>query len=345
MSSKANPNGDSFYAGIEGGATASRAVLIDQQGNIVASCEGESTNHWLVGADVCKHRIEKMVTTLKDDAGVPLNVPLKSVGLALSGGEAGLDVSDLVTRSPNLSESYYVFNDTEGSAYTASGAGGIVIIAGTGTNCRLIRSDGSHHNCGGWGALLGDEGSAYWITIKSIKYVFDAEDNFKAPPADISAVKSAVFQYFDMSDRHDILPHLYRSYDKSKIASFCKVLSQLAEDTHDPLTLHIFKEAGFMLGRHVRALARHVDSSMLMQDGGLQIVCVGGVWKSWDLLRDGFISALFPTQEKHLIQEVTLVQLVRSSAVGAAFLGARNLGHRLPIDFASNVNNFFHYKH
>lgn len=68
-------------------------------------------------------------------------------------------VNGLLENYPNLSEQYVIGSDTEGSVATTSNEGGITCISGTGSNTLLINSDGSRVQCGGWGYLIGDEGS------------------------------------------------------------------------------------------------------------------------------------------------------------------------------------------
>lgn len=46
-----------------------------------------------------------------------------------------------------------------GSIFTASKDGGLVLIAGTGSNALLRNPDGKIFSCGGWGNFLADEGA------------------------------------------------------------------------------------------------------------------------------------------------------------------------------------------
>jgi N-acetylglucosamine kinase len=98
----------------------------------------------------------------------------------------------------NIKCKIYIGNDTLAPIFTAFKNGGIVVISGTGSNCVLINPLGDDEtndqekfgkkiesfdqikctSSGGWGNLLGDEGSAYWIAQKAIKYLIDFTDNF-----------------------------------------------------------------------------------------------------------------------------------------------------------------------
>ncbi|XP_064383181.1 N-acetyl-D-glucosamine kinase-like [Halichondria panicea] len=338
---------DRLYGGIQGGGSGSDAVLITESGNIVGRSHGPETNPWQVGFDVVVDTISDMVSRAKKDAGVDPNTPLITLGLSLSGGEMTEAqeriIAGLKDKYPHTSTHYHVCTDTFGSIATAFSSGGMVLISGTGSNCQLLNpSGGVAPRCGGWGHMLGDEGSGYWISQRAMKTVYDHDDGFVICEHDVTAVRDLIWKKFQMQDRFDILPHIYEKFSKAKVALLCKDLAQLAQETGDPLAVQLFRIAGQMLGRHIRTLIPKADKSLLCEPGGLHIVAIGTVLiKAWDLLKEGFLSALSDTGV-----EFTLVSLKEgvSSAVGAAALGAKAAGLSLTMDHAANVNVLFHYK-
>ena len=84
---------------------------------------------------------------------------------------AGTDTDAVAThvRAAGLEE-WIVVNDVVGAWVTATGVGpGIAVISGTGSNVFGVGPDGRAWRAGGWGHLLGDEGSGYWFGVQSIK--------------------------------------------------------------------------------------------------------------------------------------------------------------------------------
>uniref|UniRef100_A0A8C2T2J4 Uncharacterized protein n=1 Tax=Coturnix japonica TaxID=93934 RepID=A0A8C2T2J4_COTJA len=86
-----------------------------------------------------------------------------------------------------------------------------------------------------------------------------------------------------ISSRTELRPPLIGNFRKPKSPGFCVKVAEGAV-AGDSLCRHVFRQAGELLGRHVVAVLPH---SLFRGELGLPIVCVGSVWKSWELLRDG----------------------------------------------------------
>lgn len=82
------------------------------------------------------------------------------------------------------------------------------------------------------------------------------------------------------------------------------------------------------------------------ETGGLHVVCVGSVWKSWELLKDGFIEQLDQhSSQKTIVEEFTLLVLEQTVALGSVYLIAKKLNYNYPFDYEHNYRELFHYVH
>jgi len=80
------------------------------------------------------------------------------------------------------------------------------------------------------------------------------------------------------------------------------------------------------------------------ETGGLHIVCVGSVWKSWELLKEGFIKQInYHNSNGILIDEFTLLVLKQTVALGGVYLIAKKLNYNYPFDYEHNYSELFHY--
>ncbi|XP_065213160.1 N-acetyl-D-glucosamine kinase-like isoform X1 [Planococcus citri] len=338
------------YGGIEGGSTKTICHLVNERGESLAESIGGSSNLWNIGFDETCKMLNSLVNEAKEKAKIPINQPLRSLGLGLSGLETKEIIEKLEFalrhKYPLLSENYYLASDTKPplAMLNKEEPGGIVLISGTGSNCLLVNPDSSEIQCGGYGERLADEGSAYWMAHKCIKICLDEQFRFSKPPHGYSVEKSwkAIQNFFNICNTADLVPLFYENFDKMKIASFCIEISKMAREG-DPFSMYLMELSGAYLAKYIQAVYNQADECLKTHSDGLKIVCVGSVWKSWDLLRKGFEEQLENETEFAIVDRISLMFMKKSCAIGAACLGARVIGVELCSSFDDNYSIFYRY--
>lgn len=179
---------------------------------------------------------------------------------------------------------------------------------------------------------------AWWIAHRAVKICFDHEDKLNLSPFDTTAVWEQIKKHFNIETRYDLLDHCYAKFEKAFFANLCEKLSQLASKG-DPLAMHLFDDAGRYLAKATAALLPHVSNELLINNN-LNVVCVGSVWKSWDLLKFGFSREILKSRNKF---GLNLISLTQAMAIGAVYLAADAIDYKLPRDYVHNYDVFQHF--
>ncbi|CAG7659350.1 unnamed protein product, partial [Allacma fusca] len=279
------------FCGIEGGGTHSTAIVLDINGMKLGELLDEQfINPLLLGLEGSANLIVKMAEKALKQAGMDDIKAITTLGLCLSGGEDEKFNEELrqvvISKLPHVEE-VVVTSDTLSPLTAASENGGIVLISGTGSNCLLINPDGSTARCGGWGYMLGDEGSAYWLAYQAVKTCMLEQDNYTTPMYETTYVWEEIKAHFNIENRFGLLSHCHSDFNKSFYSGLTVRLAKGAANG-DKLCLHLFELCGQELGKHVAAVIKDVHPDLYNSHLGLPIVCVGSVWKSWKFLKPGF---------------------------------------------------------
>jgi len=139
-----------------------------------------------------------------------------------------------------------------------------------------------------------------------------------------------------------MLKFYYTQFEKSYIASMCKTMSQKAVETKDPLLLSLFSWAGQQLAAQLCGVLKRYRKNQSKNGKDLkefyQVVCMGSVFKSWGLLKQGFLDEML---SQDLYQDLELHRLTANGALGAARLGCVTFD--IPLKFEENSELFFSY--
>lgn len=164
-------------AGVDGGATRSRCVVMSPDGEVLGRASGGSAVARESSAGIAAAGVEEVVLAAAEDAGVELPLRALWAGLAGAGREGARLAVEERLRETTLARAVRVGTDVEAAFHDAFQEGpGILLVAGTGSIGWGRGEEGESRRVGGWGPLLGDEGSGYRIGLQALRAVVRESD-------------------------------------------------------------------------------------------------------------------------------------------------------------------------
>ncbi|WP_062514331.1 N-acetylglucosamine kinase [Halobacillus sp. KGW1] len=179
-----------YVIGIDGGGTKT-ACLFMEAGKTTSSPDpmvvvGPGTNPHIIGFEKAWGRIQSLISEGMEQFSIdPQEVAGVGVGLAGVGRAEDKQQMKAIAKkkfsNQIFSENCHLFIGSDSHAALRGALppheeSGILVISGTGSSAIGIAPDHRLHRCGGWGHILGDEGSGYYISLKALSEVTKAAD-------------------------------------------------------------------------------------------------------------------------------------------------------------------------
>jgi N-acetylglucosamine kinase-like BadF-type ATPase len=304
-------------AGIDGGATRTRALIASEDGTILGSGTSGPSNYDNVGIDTARANIgEAVAQACRSSHLEPDSFDAVFLGMAGVVSPADRKIIHTIASQLHLASPEAIHVDHDIRIALAGGLGGkegVVLIAGTGSSTYGRRADGKHHRTG-WGYLLDDRGSAYDLGLQAMIAAVRAADG-RAPATVLS---DAVRTSLGFSDIDDIMKIIYHDRpDIARIASLAPAVVHAAEQGDAAANVILDRGASELSGM-VRAVAEALD----FRNHRFLVTMTGGLVESSRTYNDRIRSRItsdMPTAEVHppLLPPVAGAVLLALAAAGA----------------------------
>ena len=288
-------NGSGWIAGLDAGGTSTKGWLYRRGAGLAGRGSGRAGNVRTDGpAAVAEAALEALAGAARA-AGLAAVPALESVALGVAGarGPAEQEAVRQAVHSAVPGARVAVASDAAIALFAGTlGEPGVVVIAGTGSTAWALTREGRWVRCGGWGYLLGDEGSGFAIGLAGLKAVTAAADGL-APP---TALAPALLEALGLRDPEEILDVVYAPrLPKERIAALAPLVLAAAR-RGDPAAKRIVDEAARALVRLARAGRKRSGLR-----GDVPVVAVGGLFSDEEFFAR-FARAVTSAGRAHVIR-------------------------------------------
>jgi glucosamine kinase len=302
--------------GIDGGGTKTHAAILDGEGRVLGGGQGGPSNYDHVGVAAARANIAQAVRAARQACGIP-DEPFDAAVLGMAGvvSESDRAASRAIAADLGLAPPERLGIDHDCRVALAgglSGRPGIVQIAGTGSSCFGMNAAGASWRAGGWGHLLADEGSGYWLGLEALRAAVRAADGRGPSTALLPRLQEALA----IGDINEIMHRVYVGGMTPTAIAALAPLTLAAASEGDAVALRIIGDGARELAACVVAVARHLG----LDDGACELALVGGLFEAGDLVVAPLRAAL-----AELLPGCSALMAELPPAVGAGLLALQSL--------------------
>ncbi len=265
-----------YFLGIDGGGTKTTCLVCDDALNEICRTVGSSVNFYSEGLENARKNMSEMLAAIEESTGIT-HFDGVCVGSSALFGRAdektkkdfcdGIFNSDRIIMDSDL----FIALKATGKKNTA------VVIAGTGSMAAGFNAEGEIITKGGYGYVLGDEGSGYRIALDGIREAVRALDG----TGKTTILGDMLLDFAGVSSKEELVEKFYSpEKDRKALAAFSVRVSDAAKKG-DEAALRILENQAELLAETVQALIKEMPPMP-----GISLY--GGVFQHCEIFRDCF---------------------------------------------------------
>ncbi len=266
-----------YYLGIDGGGTRTTAAVADENLNTIFKAVGKTINFYAVGMENSRKNLDEIIGEITQKLDI---AAFEAVFIGCSALDNEADKETLNALCGGIISANRIAMNSDVYVALKSANGNCVAVCGTGSMAVGEKSDGSIAVKGGWGHIIGDEGSAYAIAVKALKKCCVACDKNERTP-----LLEAAESYFEVNDFRKAINIIYSAETaKDYIAGFAQNVGKLAADGCK-ISKEIVSSEAKAYAQTVIALINELENCSLLS-------LYGGVFQHNPMFRAAFESEI-----------------------------------------------------
>jgi len=302
--------------GVDAGGTKTTCLLASEFGEILAKGVAGPANPHTVGVTLTQRAIRTSIRQAMSRTGVHY-VDVAYLGVAGVDRAPERKAVSTIVKKLSVAKRFHV--DSDALIALAGGAvcrPGVALISGTGSIAFGINSRGQRARAGGWGPVLGDEGSGYDIGRKALMAVMRSCDG-RGPQTSLAR---RILRHLKLDHPEQLIGYVYgATMEVPRIAELASIVLD-ESNRGDPVSQRIVEDAA----KELTEAALSVIEKLRMEKGPVEVVICGGAFEYRDILQNSVKTTL-----QKALPRATLIRPRFDPAVGAVLLGLKSLGVEL----------------